>query len=414
MTAILTNGEIPWEGQRWSPGCLGFAGHDNNQRYKETNGPAQHAQNTFRLRHSGRSSGKSSTMRSPGATCLRCCPPAAASRFVFSCRLMRDGLTVVVSPLIALMKDRWTRSASGIAATYLNSTCREEAERALARLHRGEYRTALRRARASDARRFLERALNWNVPQFAIDEAHCISEWGHDFRPEYRQLKKLRTHLPDVPLMALTATATERVRADIIKQLQFRDPRSTSPASTAEPHLSRRPAKRRLTNNCWFHSQRQTRAASFIAPAARPPNRSAESECGRRRASLSRGLSTRNARNIRKLFCATKCKSSARRSPSAWASTNPTSASSSITICQKYRELLPGNRTRRTRRFTRRMRVAFQPGDDAKQRSSSRKKPRTEARSRGAASADGPLRRDARMPPCNASRVFRGKISSEA
>jgi ATP-dependent DNA helicase RecQ len=67
--------------------------------------------------------------------------------------------------------------------------------------------------------------VNWNIAQFAIDEAHCISEWGHDFRPEYRELKKLRTHFPDVPMMALTATATERVRADIVKQLKLREPR---------------------------------------------------------------------------------------------------------------------------------------------------------------------------------------------
>jgi ATP-dependent DNA helicase RecQ len=72
---------------------------------------------------------------------------------------------------------------------------------------------------------FLERVLNWNVALVAIDEAHCISEWGHDFRPEYRELKKLRSYLPEVPIMALTATATERVRNDIIKQLRLRDPR---------------------------------------------------------------------------------------------------------------------------------------------------------------------------------------------
>jgi ATP-dependent DNA helicase RecQ len=86
---------------------------------------------------------------------------------------------------------------------------------------------------------FLERALKWNIAQIAIDEAHCISEWGHDFRPEYRELKKLRTHFPDVPVMALTATATERVRADIVKQLQLRDPRCYV-ASFNRPNLGYR------------------------------------------------------------------------------------------------------------------------------------------------------------------------------
>src|SRR5262245_45641778 len=86
---------------------------------------------------------------------------------------------------------------------------------------------------------FLERALNWDCAQFAIDEAHCISEWGHDFRPEYRELKKLRKHLPDVPIMALTATATERVRADIIKELKLRDPRAYV-ASFNRPNLTYR------------------------------------------------------------------------------------------------------------------------------------------------------------------------------
>jgi ATP-dependent DNA helicase RecQ len=86
---------------------------------------------------------------------------------------------------------------------------------------------------------FLERAVNWNIAQFAIDEAHCISEWGHDFRPEYRELKKLRTHFPDVPMMALTATATERVRADIVKQLKLREPQCYV-ASFNRPNLTYR------------------------------------------------------------------------------------------------------------------------------------------------------------------------------
>ena len=87
--------------------------------------------------------------------------------------------------------------------------------------------------------RFLERAVKWNIAQFAIDEAHCISEWGHDFRPEYRELKKLRTHFPDVPVMALTATATERVRMDIVKQLKLREPRCYV-ASFNRPNLTYR------------------------------------------------------------------------------------------------------------------------------------------------------------------------------
>jgi ATP-dependent DNA helicase RecQ len=85
----------------------------------------------------------------------------------------------------------------------------------------------------------LEHAVNWNIAQIAIDEAHCISEWGHDFRPEYRELKKLRTHFPDVPMMALTATATERVRADIVKQLKLREPRCYV-ASFNRPNLTYR------------------------------------------------------------------------------------------------------------------------------------------------------------------------------
>ena len=142
--------------------------------------------------------------------------------------LMRDGLTIVVSPLIALMKDQVDAlQTSGIPATYLNSTLnREEAKARWRGLHHGQYRMLYVAPERLMLETFLERALNWDIAQFAIDEAHCISEWGHDFRPEYRELKKLRKHLPDVPIMALTATATDRVRADIIKELELRDSRA--------------------------------------------------------------------------------------------------------------------------------------------------------------------------------------------
>jgi ATP-dependent DNA helicase RecQ len=155
--------------------------------------------------------------------------------------LIRDGLTIVVSPLISLMKDQVDAlQTSGIPATYLNSTLnREEAKARWRGLHRGEYRMLYAAPERLMLDAFWERALNWNIAQFAIDEAHCISEWGHDFRPEYRELKKLRKHLPDVPLMALTATATERVRADIIKELHLRDPRCYV-ASFNRPNLTYR------------------------------------------------------------------------------------------------------------------------------------------------------------------------------
>src|SRR5438046_1135270 len=141
--------------------------------------------------------------------------------------LMRDGLTIVVSPLISLMKDQVDAlQTSGIAATFLNSALdRHEAVERLRVLKRGTYRLLYVAPERLMLDGFFERALNWNIAQIAIDEAHCISEWGHDFRPEYRELKKLRRHLPDVPIIALTATATERVRKDIVDQLHLRNTR---------------------------------------------------------------------------------------------------------------------------------------------------------------------------------------------
>src|SRR2546429_2008674 len=155
--------------------------------------------------------------------------------------LIRDGLTIVVSPLISLMKDQVDAlQTNGVPATYLNSTLdRHEATARWRGLHRGEYRMLYVAPERLMLDTFLEHAVNWNIAQFAIDEAHCISEWGHDFRPEYRKLKKLRTHFPDVPMMALTATATERVRADIVKQLKLRDPRCYV-ASFNRPNLTYR------------------------------------------------------------------------------------------------------------------------------------------------------------------------------
>jgi ATP-dependent DNA helicase RecQ len=155
--------------------------------------------------------------------------------------LLRDGLTIVISPLISLMKDQVDGlQASGIPATFLNSTLdADEARARLRGLHRGEFRLlyiAPERLMLSD---FLEKAKAWRVQQIAIDEAHCISEWGHDFRPEYRQLSEVRAHFPGAPLIAMTATATDRVRSDILKQLQLTNP-SCYVASFNRPNLTYR------------------------------------------------------------------------------------------------------------------------------------------------------------------------------
>ena len=155
--------------------------------------------------------------------------------------LARPGLTVVVSPLIALMKDQVDAlQASGVAATFLNSTLgAEEARARLRGLHRGEYKLLYVAPERLMLEGWVENLKAWNVTAIAIDEAHCVSEWGHDFRPEYRQLAKLRTTLPDVPMMALTATATGRVREDIITHLKLRDPQ-TFVASFNRPNLTYR------------------------------------------------------------------------------------------------------------------------------------------------------------------------------
>ncbi len=155
--------------------------------------------------------------------------------------LVRPGLTVVVSPLIALMKDQVDAlQASGVAATYLNSSLTSEQSRERLRgLHRGEYRLLYVAPERLLLSGFLEDLRQWNLTLVAVDEAHCISEWGHDFRPEYRQLAQLRTLLPGLPIMALTATATERVRHDIVGQLQLRDP-ACYVASFNRPNLTYR------------------------------------------------------------------------------------------------------------------------------------------------------------------------------
>ncbi|MGB0910110.1 MAG: DNA helicase RecQ, partial [Nitrospirales bacterium] len=139
--------------------------------------------------------------------------------------LARPGLTLVVSPLIALMKDQVDAlQANGIAATFLNSSLTpQESHVRLQGLRRGDYRLLYIAPERLMLSGTLSDLQGWQVNLLAIDEAHCISEWGHDFRPEYRRLVELRERFPSLPIMALTATATERVREDIRRVLRLED-----------------------------------------------------------------------------------------------------------------------------------------------------------------------------------------------
>ncbi len=137
-----------------------------------------------------------------------------------------DGLTLVVSPLISLMKDQVDAlKANGIAAAFVNSTLsRRDIERVEKQAERGTLKilyVAPERLALPGFYHFLSKL---DVSFVAVDEAHCISMWGHGFRPDYRKLGELRRSLPGVPFLALTATATERVREDIVEQLHLERP----------------------------------------------------------------------------------------------------------------------------------------------------------------------------------------------
>jgi ATP-dependent DNA helicase RecQ len=153
--------------------------------------------------------------------------------------LCRDGYTIVVSPLIALMKDQVDAlRANGIPAAFVNSTLTpEENERVLTQTAARDLKILYVAPERLGTVRF-QRFLNAAPPNLiAIDEAHCISEWGHDFRPDYRNLRILRNMLPDIPVIALTATATEDVQRDIIEQLHLENGRSFV-SSFNRPNLS--------------------------------------------------------------------------------------------------------------------------------------------------------------------------------
>ncbi len=143
--------------------------------------------------------------------------------------MVHDGMAVVISPLISLMKDQVdTLVGNGVPAALFNSSlASDEKARIAAGIREGRYRllyVSPERLAGDGGDSFLSLLSRARVSFVAVDEAHCISQWGHDFRPEYRQLARLRELLPGISVHAYTATATARVRRDIATQLALQQP----------------------------------------------------------------------------------------------------------------------------------------------------------------------------------------------
>ncbi|WP_281891179.1 DNA helicase RecQ [Paenibacillus sp. YYML68] len=139
--------------------------------------------------------------------------------------LLMSGTTIVVSPLISLMKDQVDSLDSiGVPATYINSSLSySQVETRIRKAARGEYKLLYVAPERLESERFLELLSGLTVPMVAVDEAHCVSQWGHDFRPSYMRINELVSYLPQRPLMAaFTATATDQVRDDIVKHLKLK------------------------------------------------------------------------------------------------------------------------------------------------------------------------------------------------
>lgn len=140
--------------------------------------------------------------------------------------LVLEGVTIVISPLISLMQDQVAQlQALGVKAAYVNnSLAREEQQRVYQQLHQGLIKLLYVAPEKVLQRDFLERLSHLKISLFAIDEAHCVSHWGHDFRPHYFRLNELKQRFAHVPMMALTATADKATRFDIVEQLKLQQP----------------------------------------------------------------------------------------------------------------------------------------------------------------------------------------------
>ena len=159
-----------------------------------------------------------------GKDCLVLMPTGGGKSLCFQLpALILHGVAIVISPLISLMKDQVDAlNTNGITADFINSTLSQnEIASVMNKAKSGELKILYIAPERLSVLGFEDFLHTLKISLIAIDEAHCISQWGHDFRPDYRNLKILRNNFPLIPIIALTATATEKVREDIIKQLHL-------------------------------------------------------------------------------------------------------------------------------------------------------------------------------------------------
>ncbi|TKI04162.1 ATP-dependent DNA helicase RecQ [Martelella alba] len=162
-----------------------------------------------------------------GRDCLAVMPTGGGKSLCYQIpALVAEGLTLVVSPLISLMKDQVDQLlAYGVPAACLNSSqTREQQHEIIAACREGRLKLLYIAPERLMMDNMLDQLSSWRLAMIAVDEAHCISQWGHDFRPEYRALGQVKGHFPHIPFIALTATADDATRRDIVRLLALRDP----------------------------------------------------------------------------------------------------------------------------------------------------------------------------------------------
>jgi ATP-dependent DNA helicase RecQ len=251
---------------------------------------------------------------------------------------MRPGTGIVVSPLIALMQDQVDAlTEAGVRARYLNSSLDSATQREVEDLLvAGELDMLYVAPERLITGRFLALLDRIPIALFAIDEAHCVSQWGHDFRPEYRGLAILHERFPEIPRIALTATADERTREEIIERLGLHEARRFV-SSFDRPNIRyrvapRQNARRQLLD---FLDGHRGEAGIVYCLSRRKVDETAAwlSESGVDALPYHAGLDAEVRTRHQQRFCAKTASSWWPRWRSAWASTSPTCASSPTSTC---------------------------------------------------------------------------------